>query len=187
MMTHEAEQEPAPFEGRTAFTEALRQALLQACAEGRRDLFCLDADFVAWPWSDAELLAALTDWPRPPRRLHLLAWQFDDLRRCHPRFVQWRTTWGHCVLARACEPEGAAVGALMGSAVPQLAAGFAGGFFVDGAEQSRHLPLSVRLFDKQAWRGVVSLQSRDAVRMGEQFDALAQRSNESFAATTLGL
>ncbi|MGS0756252.1 hypothetical protein ACVBEH_17410 [Roseateles sp. GG27B] len=131
-MTHEPEQEqeqePVLFEGRTAFTEAVRQALMRACAEGRRDLFCLDADFVAWPWSDAELLAALTDWARPPRRLHLLAWQFDDLRRRHPRFVQWRTTWGHCVLARACEPDGAAVGALVGAAAPQLAAGLAADF-----------------------------------------------------------
>ena len=181
------EHAPVPFEGRAAFTEALRQALLQACAEGRRDLFCLDADFVAWPWSDAELLAALTDWARPPRRLHLLAWQFDDLRRSHPRFVQWRTTWGHCVLARACPPDGGTVGALLGAAPAQVALGLASGFLAGTVAQAVVSPLSVRLFDKQAWRGAVSLQSRDAVRMREQFDALAQRSNESFAATTLGL
>ena len=162
------------FEGRQEFVAVLREALQTACAEGARELFCFDARLVDWPWSEPELLAALTAWARAPRRLHLLAAQYDDLRLRHPRFVQWRTQWGHCVEARAYEAD-----ALAGAGKPALAASF---LALGGAA-----PLSVRLFDEQHWRGAVSREAADALRTKEWFDAQAQRSCESFAVTTLGL
>ena len=47
--------------------------------------------------------------------------------------------------------------------------------------------LCLRLFDRHLWRGELSLQAGDRQRALEWFDALAQRSSESFAPTTLGL
>lgn len=162
------------IEGRGEFVAALREILLQACAENCRELYWLDASFVDWPLSDPELLAALTAWARPPRRLHLLAAQYEDLRLRHPRFVQWRVQWGHCVQARAFEADVAA-----GAGKPALAAAV----LASGGER----PLSLRLFEGPAWRAAVSTMPADALRTREWFDALAQRSSESFAVTTLGL
>ena len=159
------------FEGRVGFVSAVREAVLLACAQGCREMYWFDSGFVDWPLSDPALLAGLTAWARPPRRLHLLALQYDDLRRRHPRFVQWRGNFGHCLDARAIEPE------LAGSV------GLVAGLFTVGGEQR----ISLRLFDAEQWRGASSLQAGDALRTKEAFDALAQRSCESFAATTLGL
>jgi len=47
--------------------------------------------------------------------------------------------------------------------------------------------LTVRLFDRHLWRGEISRDAGQRVRALEWFDALAQRSSESFASTTLGL
>jgi len=177
------------FQGRSDFAAALKQVLLQACAEDWPDLYCLDASFVDWPWSEAEVLNALKQWARPTRKLHLLAEQYEDLRRRHPRFVQWRSTWGHCVQAQAYGEEAlAAVGPGGPAALffarkglsKQLSAQAAQSFEADSA-------LCLRLHDKQLWRGAVSMNAGDALRSAEYFDALAQRSCESFASTTLGL
>ena len=162
--------EAGPFTGRVAFVAALREAVLAATAQGCREMFWVDADFVDWPLSDAEVLAALTAWARPPRRLHLLALDFEALRLRHPRFVRWRSTYGHCVQPRAVDPA--------------LASSFSGGGL---AAALLAAPLSVRLFDAPSGRGALSLAPIDARRTREQFDALAQRSCESFAATALGL
>ncbi|MCV2370960.1 hypothetical protein [Roseateles oligotrophus] len=163
------------FEGRAAYVVALQQALTQACAAESRDLYCFDESLADWPWSDADVLAALTAWAKPYRRLHLLAAQYEDLRQHHPRFVRWRGNWGHCMQAWAYTPEALA------------AAGTSGGaqsiFVARAAERN----LSVSLFDKKIWRGEISLDAGDAQQKSQWFDALAQRSSESFAVTTLGL
>ena len=163
------------FEGRAAFIGALRETLLQACAidgSGARELFCLDPSFEAWPLSDPAVLDALSAWARQPgRRLHLLALQYEDLRRAHPRFVRWRMTFDHCVEARSHEPEA------FGRA--RLAA-----FLV--ASGGVRLP-TVHLLDAQTWRGVASELPGDAIRSREIFDAVAQRSSLSFPSTTFGL
>ncbi|MFY7865890.1 hypothetical protein [Roseateles sp.] len=168
------------FEGRREFLDTLRQALLQACAEDRTQLYCLDSSFSDWPWSDVEVLAALKRWARPGRLLHLLAEQYEDLARLQPRFVQWRATWGHCVHARAYGPEAlAAVGP----------SGPAALFFwsEDGRQLNVASAFSIRLHDKRLWRGAASVALSEVSRSKDYFDALAQRSEESFASTTLGL
>ena len=163
------------FEGRAVFVANLRQALLQACAADARDLYCFDEGLVDWPWSDAELLAALTTWAKPNRRLHLLAEDFEGLRQRHPRFVRWRGLWGHCVQAWAYTPDALA------------ATGTAGGALAFFAATAGAQALSVSLFDKKLWRAAVSTETADALQKSQWFDALAQRSSESFAVTTLGL
>jgi hypothetical protein len=159
------------FEGHGDYVDALRQAILAACAQDSRELFWLDASFVDWPLSEPAVLDALTMWVRSSRRLHLLALQYDDLCRRHPRFVQWRTRFSHCISARAYEPEAGG------------REGLAAAMFNVGGESS----VSLRLFDVQQWRGACSLELADTLRTREWFDALTQRSSESFAATTLGL
>ena len=160
------------FHGRSSYTDALQQTLLDACQGGSRELVCIDANFADWPWSDAAVLDALTPWAKlPGRRLKLLALQFEDMRRLHPRFVRWRMLFDHCIEARAYEMEA-------GSRL-----GFAAALLVAGAEQ----PVSIRLFDTQNWRGTVSDMPAEAVRLREISDALTQRSEPSFSSTTFGL
>jgi hypothetical protein len=159
------------FASRADFQRLLVETLAWAAEQGCRELHAWDASFVDWPLSDANALSALTTWARHGRQLHLLAQQYDDIVRRHPRFVRWRRDFAHCVTARALEPE------LKLQAAPEsllLAVG------TEGA-------LSLRLFDRHLWRGEISLDASQRVRGLEWFDAMAQRSSDSFAPTTLGL
>ncbi|MFG6457791.1 hypothetical protein [Roseateles sp. BYS96W] len=160
------------FGGRAEFQRLIVQAWVWAAEQGCRELHAWDASFSDWPLSDAELLTALTGWARQGRRLHLLAQQYDEVLRRHPRFVRWRRDFGHCITAHAVEPD------VPLDTSPQsllLAVG------ADG------MALSLRLFDRHRWRGEVSRDAGERMRALEWFDALAQRSSESFASTTLGL
>lgn len=159
------------FAGRAEFERVIVEALVWVSEQGCREVHAWDASFVDWPLSDARVLVALSAWARHGRQLSLLALQYDDVLRRHPRFVRWRRDFGHCVMARAVEPE----------------------LKLDGAPDSLLLAtgangtLTVRLFDRHLWRGEVSLDAGQRVRALEWFDAVAQRSCESFAPTTLGL
>lgn len=160
------------FTGREAFVAAIREGLLLADQQGSRELCWLDADFVHWPLSEPAVLDLLTAWARPHRRLHILAPQFDALQQRHPRFVQWRRTWSHVITAGAFEMD-----LLRGSDL-------AGLMLASGAA-------CVRLFDAEHWRGAISAPSAggqgDELLSRQWFDAIEQRSVESFAASTLGL
>lgn len=161
----------ANFAGRDEFQRLLVEVLVSAADQGLRELHAWDASFADWPLSDAEVLAALTAWAGPGRQFHLLALQYDDVARCHPRFVRWRRDYAHCVTARAVEPE------LRLEAAPEsLLLAVGGGTSV-----------CLRLFDRRLWRGELSLDTAERLRGLEWFDALAQRSSDSFAPTTLGL
>lgn len=159
------------FEGRAAFQAALVESLQWAVDEPCRELFAWDPSFVEWPLSDAALLTALTAWAKPGRTFHLLALDYEDLQRRHPRFVRWRRDFGHCVQAKSVDPE------LRPDAGPQAV------LLLKSATAGR----CVRLFDRGLWRGEVSSQPADRLRCTEWIDALTQRSSESFPATTLGL
>ncbi|MCY4744593.1 hypothetical protein NYO99_06370 [Pelomonas sp. UHG3] len=162
---------PQTFTGRAAFSQLSAEALVWAAGQGCQSLHAWDASFVDWPWSDANVLAALTAWARQGRQLHLLALQYDDIVRQHPRFVRWRRDFAHCVTARMVEPE----------------------LKLEGAPESLLLAasadaaLSLRLLDRHLWRGELSLEVGQRRRWLDWFDAAAQRSCESFAPTTLGL
>ena len=159
------------FEGRAEFQRLLVETLAWAAAQGCREIHAWDASFVDWPLSDANALTALTTWAGHGRQLYLLAQQYEDVQRRHTRFVRWRRDFGHCVTARAVEPE----------------------LKLDGAPESLLLavgadgPVVLRLFDRHLWRGEISRDAGARLRALEWFDALAQRSSESFAPTTLGL
>jgi len=159
------------FEGRADFLRLMSEALAWASEQGCREVHAWDASFVDWPLSEALVLESLTRWARNGRQLHLLALQYDDIVRRHPRFVRWRRDFAHCVTARAVDPE----------------------FRLEAAPESLLLAVgpestvSLRLFDRHLWRGEVSLEAAQRQRSLEWFDALAQRSSDSFAPTTLGL
>ncbi len=151
--------------------QMLRQALLLAASQGGRELCWLDTDFAAWPLSDPELLDALHRWALPHRRLRLLAaLDYEALRRVHPRFVQWRQLHDHVVQARAFDP-------------------------ADLGDRSTPAPqgvvLAPGLLTMKLWTPArASLALRDAreeAMAREWFDAIEQRSADSFASSTLGL
>ena len=162
---------PQTFAGRSEFQRLVTESLAWAAAQGSREMHAWDGSFVDWPLSDAQVLNALGGWARHGRMLNLLALQFDDVQRRHPRFVRWRRDFAHCVTARAVEPE------LRLEAAPESL------LMVACSDAS----LTLRLFDRHLWRGELSLEPVDRLRGLEWFDALAQRSSESFAPTTLGL
>ncbi|MGQ3050527.1 MAG: hypothetical protein ACT6S0_01965 [Roseateles sp.] len=159
------------FAGRPDFQRLLIESLAWAAEQGCRELHAWDASFVDWPLSDAQALAALVAWARSGRQLHLLALHYDDIVRRHPRFVRWRREYAHCVTARAVDPE------VRVEAAPQSL------LLAAGAEST----LTLRLFDRRLWRGEISVDTAQRLRGLEWFDALAQRSSDSFAPTTLGL
>ncbi|MFH7043719.1 hypothetical protein ABT392_15570 [Paucibacter sp. JuS9] len=160
------------FTGRESFVAALREGLARAEQQGARELCWLDADFLNWPLSEPAVLDLLTAWARPHRRLRILAPQFESLQQRHPRFVLWRRTWSHVITAGSFEAELLSGAELVGL---MLAPGAA----------------CVRLFDAENWRGAISAPMAgvrsDELLSRQWFDAIEQRSSDSFAASTLGL
>ncbi len=156
-----------PFAGRIAFQQRVRGLLAEAARSGWNELHCMDADFAHWPLGEAEVLASLSAWVRPHRRLTLLACGYDELARRHPRWVAWRRLWSHAVVCRQIEAEIAAAD------VPTL-------FVAPGGRM-------LRLLEGVHWRGTTSSAATDIARASDAFDAISQRSAEAFGPTTLGL
>ncbi len=151
--------------------QMLRQALQAAAEQGGRELCWLAPDFADWPLSDAGLLDALHRWALPHRQLRLLAANdFETLRRVHPRFVQWRQLHDHVVRARAFDPSD-----LLERSTPS----------------PQGLLLAPGLLTLRVWtpaRAALSMHdSREEAMAREWFDAIEQRSADSFASSTLGL
>ncbi|MFG6466467.1 hypothetical protein [Roseateles sp. BYS87W] len=159
------------FAGRADFQRLVAELVAWAAEQRVREIRAWDATFAEWPWSQPSVLDSLGRWVGPGRQLHLLALQYDDVQRVHPRFVRWRRDFAHCVTARAVDPE------LRLESVPEAL------LLLSSAD----LSLSLRLFDHHFWRGELSIDRAAWVRHGETYDALVQRSSDSFAPTTLGL
>ena len=155
-----------PITTRGEFHDAVRAAFAEAAAKGWREIMVCDNDFADWPLNEPELIEHLVQWAVPHRKLSLLARGFDDLARRHSRWVAWRRTWSHVVECRANNE-------LEAGQMPTLLL----------------MPpfLTLRLADTEHYRGSVSRSVADAVRAREQFDAVLQRSEESFPVTNLGL
>jgi hypothetical protein len=168
--TNESTIEPAvdaTNERRIDGRKAFHAALIELVAGGVGDeWWWADPDFADWPLDDPSLIDALGRWlARPGRRLTLLACEFDELQRRHPRFVAWRRYQAHRVLGRTVD--------LDPSQMPTL--------FVAGA------PRAMQMLDRVRWRGVRIDDAADWRDLRELVDALVQQSQTSFAATTLGL
>ena len=151
---------------RGEFQSALRLAFAEAAATGSRELWLIDNDFADWPLSERAVIEHLTEWAASSRKITLLARNFDELARRHARWVEWRRQWSHIVSCRTnTELEAGDMPTLL------LAIG----------------TVSVRLSDSVHHRGRVSHDTADEIRCKEMIDAVLQRSEEAFPATTTGL
>jgi len=151
---------------RAEFQDALRQAFAEAASAGCRELWLSDHDFADWPLGERDVIERLTEWAASSRRLTLLANSFDEVARRHPRWVTWRRQWSHIVSCRAnTELEAGEVPALL------IASG----------------TVTVRLSDTVHHRGRVAHDRAEELRCKELIDAVLQRSEEAFPATSTGL
>jgi hypothetical protein len=153
-------------ETRSEFLDSLRVALDLIAAQGCRELTLVDPDFAEWPLGEAHVLNDLTRWAKPHRKLTMIARNYDQVVRRHPRFVEWRRNFAHVMSCR--EPDEADVQDL-----PSLL--LAPGLLV------------LRRIDVGGWRASLSTDPADTLVWRDGLDALTQRSSEAFPATTLGL
>ncbi len=152
--------------GRSEFQAAVRAAFAEAGAAGWHQITLCDADFAMWPLNEPVVIDCLTAWVDARRHLHLLALDYDEVLRRHPRFVRWRVQWAHAVQARALVE-------VQPADVPTL-------LHAPGA-------LALRLLDPLRQQGRVSRLASDIASDGELIDAISQRSIEAFPPTTIGL
>lgn len=163
---NDAKHERVSIDTRSGFHDALRAALAQAARVGCRELFIIDDDFADWPLNERAVVEHLTQWAASHRRFVAIARNFDEVARRHARWVEWRRTWAHVVHCRTNnELEAGQMPSIL------LAPGLT----------------SVRLFDTLRYRGVATDDPADALHWREDIDAVLQRSEEAFPATTLGL
>ena len=91
---------PAEIDGRTRAMQAWRDLLVALPETAPRQLRLVDADFVDWPFGDAAVLQALTQWIRlPGRRMTWIAADFEAVERRFPRLAAWRRDFAHGVEA----------------------------------------------------------------------------------------
>jgi hypothetical protein len=156
----------AVITSRSEFHSALRDAFTEVVSVGSRELLLCDPSFADWPLGERAVVEQLGLWASSHRRLTLLAEDFSELARRHPRWVEWRQTWSHVVHCRTnTELESGQMPTLL------LAPGL----------------LSVRLSDPIHHRGQRSHEAAEGLRCRELFDAVLQRSEEGFPASTTGL
>lgn len=156
----------AVITSRSEFHNAVRDALAEVASVGCRELLLCDANFADWPLGERALIEHLAMWASSHRRLTLLAGDFSELARRHPRWVEWRQNWSHVVHCRTnTELETGQMPTIL------LAPGL----------------LSVRLSDAIHHRGQRSHEAAEGLRCRELFDAVLQRSEEAFPASTTGL
>jgi len=82
--------QPSLIATRLEFQEALRAAFIECARIGSREIWMCDEDFADWPLNDGALIDALTQWAMPHRKLTVLARDYDEMLRKHPRWVEWR-------------------------------------------------------------------------------------------------
>ena len=154
---------------RAEFQHGVREAIGLAGSEGWPAMAFIDSDFAEWPLNEPGVIESLRRWALPHRRLTLVALDYEEVHRRHPRFVEWRRLWAHVIDARSPDEDAQL------KELPTLLLG--------SAEQ----PLSVIVTDRVHWRGRVSRDTSDRHFYNERLDALLQRSAASFAPTMLGL
>lgn len=163
------QNEPSSSElitSRNDFQEAVRQAFKRAADQGCREIFISDTDFAHWPLGERAVIEDLTRWAYAHRKLTVLAQHYDEFPRRHARWAEWRRQWAHVVECRALvdiEP----------GEIPGL-------FIAPGV-------VTLRLLDPVRFRASVSHEEADAIRARDALEAVLQRSEEAFPATTLGL
>ena len=157
---------PRIITSRNDFHDALRQSFALVADQGCREVFITDPTFADWPLDERAVIESLTRWAYAHRKLTLLAQNFDEFTRRHPRWVEWRRQWTHVVECRALADDDA--GKLTGL------------FLAPGL-------VTLRVLDAEHYRASLSFDPADAIRVRDSLDALLQRSEEAFPVTNLGL
>lgn len=160
-------EECGRIDGWPDFTDRVRAALAVAAAQPV-SIYLSDADFSHWPLGERSSMEGFQQWVLQSRApiCVLVAASLDELPRKHPRWVSWRTTWGHRASCHLVAEE------LADSVRPML--------LLDGQ-------LGLRLLDPLTGRGVWSRLKSDLTVWRQEFDAILQRSHEALPSTTLGL
>lgn len=161
---------PAPLEsgrfvGREAFGQQLRDTLQGAAREGWSQLILCDAGFEDWPLNEKSVIDSLQAWARSGRTLTIVAAQYDGVVRQHPRFVNWRRTWGHIVDSRICRQ-------------------------IDAVNFPTVLwspHWAVQRLDPVRGSGIAGAEPERIVQIREMLQELLKASTPGFPATTLGL
>ena len=154
------------IQSRAEFHTALRGAFAHAASAGSREIWLSDVNFSDWPLGEREVVDSLSQWVASTRRLTVLAHDFEDLARRHPRWVTWRRQWSHVVTCRTNAE-------LEADDIPTL-------LVASGT-------VTVRLSDAVHHRGRVSHDRAEELRCKELLDAVLQRSEEAFPASSTGL
>jgi len=154
-----------PFAGVPDFAQLVRDALAAAAREGWPAMVWSDPSFLDWPLRERAVVESLNAWARSGRTLTLLAAQYDDIRRYHPRFVAWRSTWDHLLDCRVCK-------GVDSQEVPS-------------ALWSPHWIL--RRLDVQRCTGNSGAEPQRRAALKEELDECRRQSGPGFAVTTLGL
>lgn len=155
------------FDTRSGFHAALKAAFAQAAQEGSRELWLCDRDFADWPLGESAVVETLRQWADARRKLVLLAGTYDEFTRRHTRWLDWRLHWSHIVDCRMVDEQDTPV-------MPCILL-------------SPNLVAVRRLDEFSSYRGRVYREGTDLARCREIIDAIAQRSEPAFPATTLGL
>jgi hypothetical protein len=158
---------PSALRSQADFDEALRWALRQALQQRVRRIVWLDTDFSAWPLDDAAVLQSLQAWLQLPlRRLVLIARDYQEVPRRHPRFVAWRRNWSHAI--DAWTPQQGEQ-----TELPML-------MIDDGG-------LCLHVLSRNPWRGRLSHDLAAMHQWHDEIDALLQRCEAAFPVHQLGL
>ncbi len=165
-LANDAQKKYRLIESQREFEDALREAFAMIATQGCREVLISDTDFANWPLSDRQVGDSLEQWSMSHRKMTVLALHYDEVTRRHARWVQWRRQWAHIVDCRVVDDFDA-------KEVPTLL--LAPGLVV------------VRLVPGDTVRGSISTDLGDIERARELVDAITQRSQEGFPASTLGL
>jgi hypothetical protein len=154
------------IEGREAWRQAVTALMAQAVRRQARRLVMLDEDFADWPLGAPDVVDMLTRWVASHRELVVIAADFDQIARRHPRWVAWRRTWGHAVQCLALHEDDRAE-------VPGL-------FLVEGIAVAQ-------LSDRRHGRGSLRDDAAALAQAVERLAHLQQRGSPDFPVTVLGL
>jgi len=158
------------IEGWPAWAEHVRAALQEA-AEHASDLCLQDPDFAHWPLGERACVENFERWVLAPGRARatFVALEWSAVVRQHPRWLRWRTPWGHRVACLTL-PE---------DQISSMA-GFAPLLLIQGR-------LALQIVDAEHGIGHWSRDASAVRALWLQGDAISQRSLDSGISATLGL